>query len=130
MNRGYHVEDYIEAVREIRKAYPPIHVKTQIMVGFPGETDEDFKKSMGIFKLGLFDYVEVYAYTKRPRTMASQLTDEIPDKIKTKRYRKLLFKAFLQLPFKRIVYMLKRKMTNLVDREDRRNFRSTVYYRG
>jgi len=111
MNRGYRIEDYIEAVRKIHKAYPPIHVKTQIMVGFPGETDKDFSKSKDLFKLGLFDYVEIYAYTKRPRTKASHLPDEIPDKIKTKRYRKLLFRSFFQLPLERwfSICMLKRR---------------------
>ena len=111
MNRGYHIEDYVEAVRKIRNAYPPILMKTQIMVGFPGETNEDFRKSRDLFKLGLFEYVDVYAYTKRPRTKAWDLPDEVPDKIITKRYRKLLFKSFFQLPLKRwlSICMMKRK---------------------
>jgi tRNA A37 methylthiotransferase MiaB len=109
MNRGYRIEDYIEAVRKLRTAYPPLLLKTQIMVGFPGETDQDFAKSRDLLKLGLFDYVEVYAFTKRPRTRASRLAGDVPDKIVTKRYRKLLFRSFFQLPLERRLALRKLK---------------------
>ena len=111
MNRGYCVEDYVKAIRKINNAYPPIFIKTQFMVGFPGETDEDFCKSRDLFKIGLFDYAEVYAYTKRPKTKAWDLPDEVPDKIITKRYRRLLFKSLFQLPLQRwlSICLLKRK---------------------
>lgn len=101
MNRGYRIEDYVEAIRKIRKAYPSILIKTQIMVGFPGETDEDFNDSRSLFQLGLFDYIEVYAYTKRPNTKAFNLSDEVPEEIINKRYRELLLKSFFYLPVKR-----------------------------
>ncbi len=101
MKRDYRIEDYIDAVRKIRRAYPALILKTQIMVGFPGETDEDFRESRDLFKLGLFNYVDVYAFTKRPRTKASRLDGDVPDKIVTKRYRKLLFRSFFRLPLNR-----------------------------
>lgn len=101
MNRGYSIEDYIEVIKNIRKAYPPIFIKSQIIVGFPGETDEDFSKSMELFKYGLFDFVDVVTFSKRPRTRAWNFSDEIADKIIAKRYRKILFRTFFQLPLKR-----------------------------
>ncbi len=80
-------------------------------MGFPGETDEDFSKSRELFKLGLFDYVDVITYSKRPGTKASHLPDEVPDKIIAKRYRKVLFRSFFQLLLKRwlSICMLKRR---------------------
>ncbi len=101
MHRGYSVEDYIEAIRKIRNAYPPLFVKTQIIVGFPGETDEDFNKSKELFKLGLFDYADICTFSKRPKTRAWNMPDKVPDKIIAKRYRQLLLRSFFQLPLKR-----------------------------
>ena len=101
MNRGYGIEDYIGAIMKVRDAYPPVFVKSQIMVGFPGETEDDFCKSMDLTKTGLFDYVDVYAYTKRPGTKAWGFRDEIDPRVISKRYRRLLYSSFLKLPFKR-----------------------------
>jgi len=111
MKRGYSIEDYIEAIKNIRNAYPPIFIKSQIIVGFPGETDEDFSKSRELFKLGLFDFVDVVTFSKRPRTRAWNLSDEVADKIIAKRYREILFRTFFQLPLKRwlSICMLKRR---------------------
>jgi len=110
MNRGYHIEGYVEAVRKIRNACPSIFIKTQIMVGFPGETDGDFQKTRELLTTGLFDYVEVYAYSKRPGTKASSLLDEVDDKTITKRYRKLLWRYFFLLPLRRWLSVCKLKL--------------------
>ena len=101
MNRGYHIEEYIKAMSQVRNAYPRIFLKTQIIVGFPGETKADFKKSRQLFKLGIFDYVDVLTYSKRPKTKAAHLPDEVPHKIIARRYREILFRTFFQLPLKR-----------------------------
>ena len=111
MNRGYNVEDYLKAVRKIRIAYPSILIKTQLMVGFPGETDDDFRKSMQLLRTFLFDYLEVYAYTKRPGTKAGYLLEEVDDMIITSRYRKLLYRSFLLLPLKRWLAKSRQKLT-------------------
>ncbi len=115
MNRGYHIEDYVEAVRKIRTTYPQIFMKTQIIVGFPGETNENFSKSKNLLGLGLFDYVDVYGYSKRPNTKASRMHGQVSEKIITKRYRKLLFRSFFQLPLARwfSVCTLKRKRVEI-----------------
>jgi len=101
MNRRYHVEDYLEAIEKIRKAWPGIFIKNQVMVGFPGETQEDFNKTRQILKLGLFDYTDVCAFTRRPKTRAWNLSDQVPDEIIARRYRNLRFMSFVQLPLKR-----------------------------
>lgn len=111
MNRGYRVEDYIEAAKQIRRAFPPIFLKTQIIVGFAGETEEDFNKSRDIFNLGLFDFVDVVAYSKRRGTKGWSLPDEVPNEIISKRYKEILFRSFFQLPLRRClsICMLKRR---------------------
>ena len=101
MNRGYKAEDYIKAIRRIREVRPDMCIKTQVIVGFPGETDEDFKKSMALFRTGLFDYIEVYPFTARPGTKAYDFTDKVPLPVISARYKKLLWRTFIQVPFLR-----------------------------
>lgn len=101
MNRKYRAEDYVEAIQRIREAWPGIFIKNQVMVGFPGETQQDFDKTKQILKLGLFDYTDVCAFTRRPRTRAWDLSDRLPDEIIAKRYRDLRFISFIFLPLTR-----------------------------
>ena len=101
MNRGYNAEDYLEAIRRIRNVRPDICIKTQVIVGFPGETDDDFEKSTALFRTGLFDYIEVYPFTARPSTKAYDFEDTIPPHVIASRYKKLLFRTFVQVPFLR-----------------------------
>jgi MiaB/RimO family radical SAM methylthiotransferase len=110
MNRGYRIEQYVQAMRQVRNAYPPIFLKTQIIVGFPGETKADFKKSRQLFKLGIFDFVDVLTYSKRPKTKAALLPDEVPHKIVARRYREILFRTFFQLPLKRWLSICRLKL--------------------
>jgi threonylcarbamoyladenosine tRNA methylthiotransferase MtaB len=84
MNRRYSVENSLEAIRNLRK-YPGVIIATQIMVGFPNETDEDFRKSLDVIKKGYFDLVEVYEYSPRPNTPAAKMTDNVPNHVKIKR---------------------------------------------
>ena len=102
MNRGYRVDDYVQAVRTLRKAYPRLFLKTQVIVGFPGETEEDFEKTRTLLKSSLFDYVDVYAFTPRPMTRAAALPDRVPDPVIMKRYRALAARTFFQLPLRQI----------------------------
>jgi len=95
MDRRYNAEDFIAAATKIRRTCPKISIKTQILVGFPGETENDFRKSEELFRLGLFDYVEVYAYTDRQGTRAANLPNHVPKEVITQRYRKLLWKSFV-----------------------------------
>ena len=102
MGRGYRVGDYMEAVRTLRKAYPRLFLKTQIIVGFPGETEDDFEKTRTLLKSSLFDYVDVYAFTPRPMTRAADLPDRVPDPVIMKRYRALAMRTFFQLPLRQV----------------------------
>lgn len=89
MNRGYEAENFLEAMIKIRSAFSCIFLRTQIIVDFPGESNEDFLKALQLYQPGLFNYVDVFRYSNRPNTIASTLTDRISPDIIMKRYIKL-----------------------------------------
>jgi tRNA A37 methylthiotransferase MiaB len=97
MNRGYRAGDFLEAMRAIRAVCSRLLVKTQIIVGFPGESQEDFQEDLDLVKTRLFDYIDVFRYSDRPNTKASGLPGKLPGKVVMRRYRKLFFKSLFQL---------------------------------
>lgn len=95
MNRKYTIEEYKECIQKIRNSYPNIVIRTQLMVGFPGETEQDFNETIRLLNDVVFDYVEVYKFSARPETPAWDMRYQIPKYILEKRYRKLYTKALL-----------------------------------
>ncbi len=90
MNRHYTREEYLEKVRRLRDAVPGLALTTDIIVGFPGETDEDFEMTMDLLKEARYDGIFAFKYSKRPNTAALKLTDHLPDAIKESRLTKVL----------------------------------------
>jgi len=89
MNRSYTVEQYIELIEKLRTAHPGISITSDIIVGFPGETDGDFMQTRGsIARIG-FDDLFIFHYTDRTGTRACDLEDKIPYSIKIQRLRDL-----------------------------------------
>lgn len=88
MHRGYKAGDYIETVRLLREKLPEISFATDVIAGFPGETDEDFEKTLKLMELTRPDKINVTRYSKRPQTHAAELYD-MPDRIKKERSRRL-----------------------------------------
>jgi len=86
MNRDYTVERYRELVREIRKAVPEIAMSTDLIVGFPGESESQFQSSYDLLSEIKFDLVHVAAYSPRMGTMAArEFVDDIPLEVKKER---------------------------------------------
>ncbi len=85
MRRPYTREDFIECVVALKKAQPNTIVGADIIVGFPGETDEDFNASKNLAESGLLDYLHVFSYSDRPGTEAEKMPDKINPKIIKKR---------------------------------------------
>lgn len=115
MRRGYRVKDVMDAVAAIRRAYPPIVLRTQIIAGFPTETDEEFRESLAVVRTRLFDYADFFRYTRRPMTPAAAIGPEVPFPVIMKRYRKLLVEALVKRPwqkFSAIRRMHREGMTN------------------
>ena len=101
MRRGYRVQDVMDAVAVIRRAYPPIVLRTQIIAGFPTETEEEFRESLAVVRTRLFDYADFFRYTRRPMTPAAAIAPEVPFPIIMKRYRKLLVEALVKRPWQK-----------------------------
>ncbi len=95
MGRGYNILQFKKAVCTIRKKAPSISIKTHLMVGFPGETDKDFKDTMMLLDEIDFDEIAVFKYSPRPSTISSRSIHQIPEPIKRKRYRLLKLKSAL-----------------------------------
>jgi tRNA-2-methylthio-N6-dimethylallyladenosine synthase len=86
MRRGYAVERYRELVQTIRRNLPQVSLSTDIIVGFPGETEEQFEHSLSLIQGLRFDVVHVAAYSPRPSTIAwREYQDDIPAKVKKER---------------------------------------------
>ncbi len=85
MNRRYNALQFSQTIEKIFKLYPDISVGTDIMVGFPSETEDDFRKTLQLIEKTGFSYLHVFTYSKRPFTKASEMTEQIPENIKKQR---------------------------------------------
>ena len=90
MNRKYAVSDYIGLIKKIRQALPEAKISTDIIVGFPSETDEEFEQTYKILKELNFHRVNVAAFDPRPGTPAADLTDQVPLPVRQERLQKVL----------------------------------------
>lgn len=87
MNRPYAIDYYKDLVKKIRKKIPDITLSTDVMVGFPGETEKQFQNSVNLFKEIKFDMAYISQYSPRPETAASRLEDNISHREKEKRWK-------------------------------------------
>ncbi|NLF35971.1 MAG: tRNA (N6-isopentenyl adenosine(37)-C2)-methylthiotransferase MiaB [Clostridiaceae bacterium] len=90
MNRKYTKDDYISLVSKIKMAIPEISISTDIIVGFPGETEYDFNETLDVYKKTGFDFAYTFIYSKRTGTPAAKRIDQIDDDVKGKRFKRLV----------------------------------------
>lgn len=83
MNRHYTAEEYFSLTEKIRSFFPDCSFTTDVMVGFPSETDEDFRQSLEFVRKIGFSRVHVFRYSRRRGTPADRMPEQIPDNIKT-----------------------------------------------
>ena len=93
MNRRYDKERYLELVRKIREAMPDISLTTDIIVGFPGETEEDFLETMDVVEKVRYDSAFTFIYSKRTGTPAAVMEDQVPEEVVKDRFDRLLKKV-------------------------------------
>ena len=90
MNRRYTPESYLELVRYMREKMPDVAISSDIIVGFPGESDEDFEETLTMLRRVEFDMVYSFIYSPRPLTPAAAMNEQIPPEIKSARFDRLL----------------------------------------
>ncbi|MBR0435570.1 MAG: tRNA (N6-isopentenyl adenosine(37)-C2)-methylthiotransferase MiaB, partial [Lachnospiraceae bacterium] len=90
MNRKYTKEQYLTLVDKIRARIPGISLTTDIIVGFPGETEEDFEETIDLVKKVRYDSIFTFIYSKRTGTPAAKMENQVPEDVVSKRFDRLL----------------------------------------
>ncbi len=90
MNRRYTKEEYLTLVNKIKTAIPELSLTTDIIVGFPGETEEDFKDTLEVVKRAGFDSAYTFLYSKRTGTPAAVMENQVPEAVAKERFQRLL----------------------------------------
>ena len=90
MNRVYTVEKYLRLVEKIRAALPNVSLTTDLIVGFPGETDDDFQETLNFLRAVEFDAAFTFIYSKRSGTPAATFPAQIDDEAKHRRLEELM----------------------------------------
>ena len=90
MNRRYDKEKYLNLVEKIRKAIPDISLTTDIIVGFPGETEEDFQETLDVVAKCGYDTAFTFLYSKRSDTPAAAMENQVPQDVAKERFNRLL----------------------------------------
>jgi threonylcarbamoyladenosine tRNA methylthiotransferase MtaB len=94
MRRVYTLPSYLSIVEELRSRYPLFNFTTDMMVGFPGETEEDFQASCDVIRKVGFSHVHTFKYSVRQGTRAARMEDQVPEKVKAERSRIIRDLAF------------------------------------
>ena len=89
MNRKYTKEQYLELVEKMKKKIPNLTLSTDIIVGFPGETDEEFLDTLDVVKRVNFEQIYMFIYSRRKGTPADKMENQVPEEIKHIRFNKL-----------------------------------------
>lgn len=90
MNRHYTREQYLDLIHKIKREIPSVAITTDIIVGFPGETDLDFEDTLSLIKEVEYDSAYTFIYSRRNNTPADEMLDQIEDKVKHERFNKLI----------------------------------------
>ena len=89
MNRVYTKEQYLSLVEKMKSAIPDVKLSTDIIVGFPGETEEDFEDTLDVVRKVKFEQIFMFIYSRRKGTPADKMEEQVPEEIKHKRFDRL-----------------------------------------
>lgn len=90
MGRRYSRDEFLQIVHDVRKVVPDAGISTDIIVGFPGETEADFQDTLAVARAAAFSRIHVFKYSPRPGTRASQFGGKVPEKEKNARAQRLI----------------------------------------
>jgi threonylcarbamoyladenosine tRNA methylthiotransferase MtaB len=102
MGKRFKVHDWIRVVKSISRDYPQIRLHTSMMVGFPSESEQDFRESINLVNNALFDKIFVYSYNERPGLPSLRIKGRVPENTKRNRERRMRYAAMLNMYQKRI----------------------------
>ncbi|MCH8102302.1 MAG: tRNA (N(6)-L-threonylcarbamoyladenosine(37)-C(2))-methylthiotransferase MtaB [Chloroflexi bacterium] len=85
MRRRYTADGFLSAVRRVRDAVPGVAITTDVIAGFPGETDEDFENTVAVLEAAAFADLHVFPYSARPGTSAAHFGEQVPDQVRAER---------------------------------------------
>ena len=85
MRRDYSIEEYLAKLDQVRELVPDISITTDVIVGYPGETEEEHKQTLALLDRARYDSIYSFAYSPRPNTSATSLGDDVPDAVKSAR---------------------------------------------
>jgi len=125
MNRGYTRGRYLELIDEVKTTVPDIALSTDIIVGFPGETEADFADTVDVVEQVAYDNAFVFRYSRRPGTPAAEMADQIPDAEKARRNTELL-QVTSRVAARRAERLQGRVMPVLVDGRSRKDARDVA----
>lgn len=94
MNRRYTYDGYLKIIEKLKKKIPGITISTDIIVGFPGETEEDFQETMKMVEEVEYEQAFTYLYSSRPGTKAAEMEEQIPRDVMQDRFERLLDKMY------------------------------------
>ena len=120
MHRGYTRDRFLELVGKLRTAAPEMGVGTDIIVGFPGETEADFEETMSLCREVEFDNAFLFKYSRRRDTPAAEMPDQLPEELIEERHARLL-KAVDEIRVRKFNEFVSRRMEILVEGPSRRN---------
>ena len=89
MNRGYTKEQFLALAQKMKENIPNLHLSTDIIVGFPGETEEEFEDTLDVVRQVEFEQIFMFIYSKREGTRAASREDQVPENIKHERFERL-----------------------------------------
>jgi len=113
MRRSYRAEKYLGIVQRVRTAMPDAAITTDIIVGFPGETEDDFAATLDVVRQARFSAAFTFQYSKRPGTPAAEMSDQLPKAVVQERYQRLV-ELQEQISFEGNVALIGREVELLV----------------
>ena len=90
MKRGHTLEEYLAKIEYMRSVNPTLELSTDIIVGFPTETEDEFQQTLEVVRAGRFSQIFPFKYSPRPKTKAALLPDDVPREVKEDRLARLI----------------------------------------
>jgi tRNA-2-methylthio-N6-dimethylallyladenosine synthase len=120
MHRGYTRERYLDIIEKLRAAKPEIGVSTDFIVGFPGETEDDFEQTLSLAREAEFDQAYIFKYSQRRDTPAAEMPEQVPQPIREERNQRLL-EVINEIAKRKYSALVRRHMQILVEGPSRKN---------